>query len=100
MYRILGLFTIVALLGLIPRSAEAQTVSSAYRHLEHRQSFTVFGGQFFTERGELGLVPRSMQAGGLRYFLRLGGPLSVVATGLYLAITRAVLDTDSVSTGF
>jgi len=100
MYRILGLFTIVALLGLIPRSAEAQTVSSPYRHLEHRQSFTVFGGQFFTDRGELGLGPRSMQAGGLRYSLRLGGPFSVEATGLYLPSTRAVFDTVSVGGGF
>jgi hypothetical protein len=84
-------------LALAGRPATAQTIDSPYRHLEKRQSLTFFGGQFFTDRGELGLGPSSKQAGGLSYSIRLGGPFSAEASGLYLPSTRAVFDTAAVA---
>jgi opacity protein-like surface antigen len=86
-------------IALAARPAAAQRIASPYRHLENRQSLTFFGGQFFADRGELGLGPSSKQAGGLSYSLRLGGPFSVEATALYLPSTRAVLDTALVAGG-
>lgn len=78
---------------LAARPASAQTVSSPYLHIENRQSLTFFGGQLFTDRGNLGLGPSSKQAGGVNYSLRLGGPFHVEADALYLPSTRSVFDT-------
>jgi hypothetical protein len=60
---------------------------------------TFFGGQLFTDSGELGLGPSSKQAGGLSYSIRLGGPFSAEASALYLPSTRSVLDTAAVAGG-
>lgn len=90
------LLLVLAGAAVAARPAAAQTISSPYRHLEKRQSVTFFGGQLFTDSGELGLGPSSKQAGGLTYSLRLGGPFSLEASGLYLPSTRSVLDTAAV----
>lgn len=91
------LILLVAGAGVFASEASAQTIPSPYRYLENRQSVSFFGGQLFTDRGELGLGPNSKQAGGVRYSLRLGGPFSVEASALYLPSTRAVFDTTSVA---
>jgi opacity protein-like surface antigen len=93
------LFLILAGAAIAARPAGAQTVSSPYRYLDSRQSLNFFGGQFFTDRGELGLGPSSKQAGGLTYSIRLGGPFSAEASALYLPSTRAVFDTALVAGG-
>lgn len=89
----------VAGAALAARPASAQSVPSPYRHLENRQSLTFFGGQLFTDKGKLGLGPTSKQAAGVRYSIRLGGPFSAEASGLYLPSTRAVFDTALVAGG-
>jgi hypothetical protein len=87
------LFVVLAGAAIAARPASAQTIPSPYRHLEKRQAVSFFGGQLFTDSGELGLGPSSKQAGGLNYTIRLGGPFSAEASALYLPSTRSVLDT-------
>lgn len=94
MSRIRSLF-LLAVVGaaLAAPQLSAQTVQSHYRHLENRQSMTFFGGQLFTDQGKLGLGPKTDQAFGARYSIRLGGPFVAEASGTYLPGTRAVMDT-------
>jgi hypothetical protein len=67
-------------------AAAGQTVPSSFQYIEKNRSLTVYGGYLFTDpsmalpdsqSAELG--PQSAPLFGLRYALRVGGPLSVEA---------------------
>src|SRR5690606_10279595 len=64
------------LLGLCWHSrAEAQQISSPYRYIEERHTFGLFAGYLATDPGELDLGPKSAPMFGVRYNIRLTGPL-------------------------
>jgi hypothetical protein len=78
---------------IVPHAAVAQTIESAYRFLDTRQSISVFGGHLETNRGALELGPRPGAIFGLRYDLGVGGPFVVEAELGWFSSTRAVQDT-------
>lgn len=75
-----------ALAALCAAGAAAQTIASPYRYIEKTRSVTVYAGYLATSPGvalpdsqsaELG--PQSAPLVGLRYSMRIGGPLSLEA---------------------
>jgi hypothetical protein len=71
----------------------AQRIDSPYRFIDTSQSLGPFVGYVRTDPGSQDLGPRSAAAFGIRYDIRLNGPLAVEAQVAYLPTTRTVHDT-------
>lgn len=68
--------TLAVALSLLGASAlEAQRIPSPYRYIEETQSIGLFGGYILTESVEPDLGPQAAPIFGVRYNLRLGGPV-------------------------
>lgn len=69
------------LLWAVPATAQvvgSTPDASPYRDLPWKQSLALFGGGFDTGRDEAGVGPQPGWLAGVRYDLRLGGPVSLV----------------------
>jgi hypothetical protein len=92
--RIRGVLGGLLLAGLIlPGTVAAQTIESAYRFLDFRQSASVFGGRIVTNPGSLDLGPKSGTIFGVRYDFDTAGPFVLEAEFGWITATRAVQDT-------
>lgn len=65
---------------------------SPYRDLPWKQSFGVFAGGFDTGRDPAGVGPQPGSLAGVRYDLRIGGPMSLVARVAAAPTSRRILD--------
>jgi len=82
------------LAGLIlPGMVAAQTIESAYRFLDTRQSVSAFGGHLATNPGAIDLGPGSGTIFGVRYDLGMAGPFVLEGELGWITATRAVQDT-------
>lgn len=88
-----------ALLGLAlllgAGSAAAQTITSPYEYIDQSQRLGVQGGYMFLSSGvrlndstQLDMAPRSAPVLGLRYGVRVGGPLELTTTVSVLPTER------------
>ena len=80
----------LALMLFSPCVATAQTITSPYRFIEERNSVSLFAGTIQTDRGRLDMGPEPAALFGIRYDLRLTGPLSGEASVGYAPTTRTV----------
>jgi hypothetical protein len=71
----------------------AQRIDSPYRYIETNQSIGPFIGYMKTDPGSQGLGPKSGAVIGMRYNIRLNGPVTLEAQVGYLPTTRTVRDT-------
>ncbi len=72
--------------------AQAQTIPSPYRFIEHRQETSVFWGTMFLAPGSLELGPKSGSFAGARYSIEASGPLYFEGLVMYLPTDRNVID--------
>jgi len=79
--------------ALLPRMLSAQTIESAYRFLDTRQSASAFGGQVVANTGAVELGPKSGPMFGVRYDLGISGPFVLEGELGMFSSTRAVPDT-------
>jgi len=84
-------------LATSPALAIAQQVghppsSSPYYDLPFKQELTIYGGQFSGSTGDAGVAPGSGAAVGVRYGLRLGGPVQFMANIARTFSDRTVLN--------
>ncbi|HEX8245950.1 MAG TPA: hypothetical protein VF541_20720 [Longimicrobium sp.] len=87
----------LALLALAARPAAAQTIPSSIRYVEESQGIEPFAGYVFTDPNlaltdstSVDIGPRSAPIFGLRYTIRVSGPLSLRASAGYIPSTREV----------
>ncbi len=71
----------------------AQRIDSPYRYIDTAQSIGPFVGYYLTDTGAVDLGPKSAAAFGIRYDIRLNGPLAIEGQVAYLPTTRTVHDT-------
>lgn len=95
MKRILGV--VLVALGALPAMASAQLVghqpsSSPYYDLPYKQEWTLYGGEFFGRTGRAGVGPGQAPLIGLRYGIRLGGPVDFFTQIARSFSNRTVLD--------
>lgn len=95
MKRILGV--VLVALGALPTMASAQLVghqpsSSPYYDLPYKQEWTLYGGEFFGRTGRAGVGPGQAPLIGLRYGIRLGGPVDFFTQIARSFSNRTVLD--------
>lgn len=95
MKRILGV--VLVALGALPAMASAQLVghepsSSPYYDLPYKQEWTLYGGEFFGRTGRAGVGPGQAPLIGLRYGIRLGGPVDFFTQIARTFSDRTVLD--------
>jgi hypothetical protein len=74
----------------------AQRITSPYSFLEKGQSLGPVAGYFITDRGSIPFGPKAGPLFGVRYGIRLNGPLSAEAQVSYFPTERSVLDTSFV----
>ncbi len=90
------LYGVVALLGVGASTAAAQVghqpTRSPYADLEYKQEITPLGGWVRARTDPAGVAPRSAPMIGLRYELRLVGPLSLSSDITSTFAERAVVD--------
>jgi hypothetical protein len=85
---------ILALIGasvLLPPTLDAQQIRSPYRYVEETHSIGVFAGYLSTQRGDPAVGPQSAPIVGLRYNLRLSGPLSIEVNSSFAPTHRDIL---------
>ena len=89
---------ILLLLAASAAPAAAQVGSlpnrSPYRDVAYSQEFSVIGGYFGGNEGSAGIGPRSAPLFGVRYAIKLGGPVDLTADVMRAQSTRLVLDPD------
>jgi hypothetical protein len=66
--------------------------ASPFRDLEYRQELTVFGGYFNAGTDVAGVAPQSGPAVGLRYELRIGGPVQLMVRATRVDSERQLVD--------
>lgn len=81
-------------LAAVPAAAQVgfEPAKSPYRDLPWKQSFGVFAGGFDTGRDPAGVGPQPGFLTGVRYDLRIGGPVSLVVRAGAAPTSRRVLD--------
>ncbi len=82
----------LALLAFGGEFAAAQTISSPYRPIDHRQTASVFGGYTLLATGSLDLGPKPGTFVGGRYAIETGGPVFFEGLLSYLPTRRDVID--------
>lgn len=70
----------------------AQVIPSPYRFIETRQEAGTFVGYLSTDAGRFGFGPRSAPVAGMRYGIRVNGPIAFEGLASYAPTTRAVVD--------
>ena len=107
MNRILrGVLPALAAVGITATIGAAQAVPSSYQYIQKNRSLTAYAGYLFTNPGvalpdsqNADLGPQSAPLFGLRYSLRVGGPLSLEGNVAFSPSQRklynAVLDPDT-----
>ncbi|MBI4408741.1 MAG: hypothetical protein HY561_03475 [Gemmatimonadetes bacterium] len=104
MSRFAPLFSLAALLAaaliaaalIAPAPAVAQeVVRSPYRFVDEGQSLGPFAGYVFTNTGQSELGPESGPVAGVRYAIRINGPLTLEGQASYFPTTRAVWRADT-----
>ncbi len=91
--RVHGGCAVVCLIGLLRASAaDAQTIPSSYRFIEHGQEVAVFWGQNWLNSGSLDLGPKGGGNIGGRYLIEASGPLFFEGLVAYAPTTRDVID--------
>lgn len=83
-------------LALAPGAALAQQIPSPYRFVDESQAIGLFGGYVDVDPGRLQLGPMAAPLVGIRYGIRLNGPITIEADLGYLPGERAVVDTAAV----
>lgn len=73
-------------------AARAQTIPSPYRFIETRQELSGFVGLFGADPGVFEFGPQDGRLVGIRYNIRLNGPISLEGTASYVPTTRSVID--------
>jgi hypothetical protein len=89
------LFGLLALLVAIPMSAQQvgfPPAQSPYRDLEYKQELTPYGGWASASTDAAQVLPQSASIFGLRYQIRLGGPVSFDADFSRMGSSRNVVD--------
>jgi opacity protein-like surface antigen len=81
------------LLPLAAANAAAQQITSPYRYVESTHAIAPFAGYVATGKGVLNLGPQSAPAFGIRYGLRLSGPLTAEGDVSWVSTKRTVFDT-------
>lgn len=81
----------------LARGAGAQTVPSPYRFIESGQNLGPFASWIATDRGKVGLGPKSGLGVGLQYAFRLNDPMALSALIAYFPTERDLLDTVTVN---
>lgn len=94
-WRACGVIFVAACLAVPCR---AQRIVSPYRFVEESQAVGAFAGYVGTDRGSLGLGPKSGFAAGARYSIRLNGPFTLEAEFGYLPTDRDVVGLDTLAT--
>ncbi|MHB1311759.1 MAG: hypothetical protein ACYC3L_07045 [Gemmatimonadaceae bacterium] len=82
------------MLAAAPAAAQVghMPAESPYRDLPWKQALTVFGGGFKTGNDPAGVGPQPGSLMGLRYGIRIGGPISLVARLAGAPSSRRLLD--------
>lgn len=82
--------------AVTPAAAQVGSLpnKSPYRDISYSQEYTVLGGWFGGSRGTAGIGPRSGPLFGLRYAIKLGGPVDFYADVMRAQSTRLVLNPD------
>lgn len=87
---------VMMLLGLAAAPALAQVgyppSSSPYHDVQDKQDLTIFGGYFYGSKGDAGVGPTDGPLIGVRYSLRLGGPVRLTASAARAFSERTILD--------
>jgi hypothetical protein len=80
-----------------PAAAQVGTLpnQSPYRDVAYSQEFTVVGGWFGGSQGTAGIGPRAAPLFGVRYAIKLGGPVDFTAEVMRAQSTRLVLNPDA-----
>jgi len=89
------LFGLLALLVALPMSAQQvgfPPAQSPYRDLEFKQELSPYGGWANASNDAAGVLPQSASIFGLRYQIRLGGPVSFDADFSRMGASRNVVD--------
>ncbi|HEX6535863.1 MAG TPA: hypothetical protein VF041_14790 [Gemmatimonadaceae bacterium] len=83
-------------LGVTAAPARAQVghvpEQSPYHDVPYKQELTVYGGWFGGNAGNAGVGPRGGALAGLRYSIRLGGPVEFAGRFARVSSTRTVVD--------
>jgi opacity protein-like surface antigen len=92
--RVKALLFVAALLCAAPASAQVghEPAKSPYVDLEYGQELTLLGGYVRTRHDPAGIAPKNYPVLGVRYELKLTGPLAVSADIMSGSATRDVLD--------
>ncbi|HEV2129505.1 MAG TPA: hypothetical protein VGR27_00290 [Longimicrobiaceae bacterium] len=69
---------------------EAQRITSPYRYIEETQSLSVFAGYLLTQGLDPDLGPQAAPTVGVRYNLRLGGPIAGEAALRFIPSERTI----------
>jgi hypothetical protein len=94
------LFGLLALLVALPMSAQQvgfPPAQSPYRDLEYKQEFSPYGGWATASNDAAQVLPQSASIFGLRYQIRLGGPVSFDADFSRMGSSRNVVDPTQVA---
>ena len=89
------LFVLLALLVALPLSAQQvgfPPAQSPFRDLEYKQELSPFGGWVNAASDDANVLPKSGAIVGLRYQIRIGGPVSFDADFSRMQSTRNVID--------
>jgi hypothetical protein len=94
----------LALLALAARPAAAQGIQSRIRYVEQAQGLEAFAGWVFAnpnltlnDSTQVEIGPRAAPIFGVRYGLRVNGPLSLVASAGYIPSKRKVFLAEAVN---
>jgi hypothetical protein len=82
---------VLVLLAVGAAQAEAQTIPSPYRFIEHRHEAGGFVASVPGNRGEMGLGPGGGVMLGGRYAIEVGGPFALEGTAFLLPTDRRIL---------
>ncbi|MEP6999135.1 MAG: hypothetical protein ABI969_01570 [bacterium] len=88
------LFAVTALLASVPASAQVghEPAKSPYVDLEYAQEFTLLGGYVRTRHDPAAIAPQNFPMLGMRYEIRLTGPLAASADIIGGSATRDPID--------
>ena len=90
------LLSVPALLALVAAPALAQVghepASSPYQDIPFKQEITLYGGDYQGAIGRAGVGPTGGPVIGVRYAIRLGGPVEATANVARVATSRMVKD--------
>lgn len=83
--------------AVAPAAAQVGSLpnKSPYRDVSYSQEFTLLGGWYGGNRGTAQIGPRSAPLFGVRYAIKLGGPVDFYAQVMRAQSTRLVLNPDA-----